>query len=32
MRLHFVEFYGKFYSPGGRRYEPFAHWRPTPGA
>jgi V/A-type H+-transporting ATPase subunit I len=32
MRLHFVEFYGKFYNPGGRRYEPFAHWRPTPGA
>lgn len=32
MRLHFVEFFGKFYSPGGRRYEPFGHWRPTPGA
>jgi V/A-type H+-transporting ATPase subunit I len=32
MRLHFVEFFGKFYSPGGRRYEPFAHWRPTAGA
>jgi V/A-type H+-transporting ATPase subunit I len=32
MRLHFVEFYGKFYSPGGRRYEPFGHWRATPGA
>jgi V/A-type H+-transporting ATPase subunit I len=29
MRLHFVEFFGKFYSPGGRRYEPFAHWRPS---
>jgi len=32
MRLHFVEFFGKFYSPGGRRYEPFGHWHPTPGA
>jgi len=32
MRLHFVEFFGKFYSPGGRRYEPFGHWRPTAGA
>jgi V/A-type H+-transporting ATPase subunit I len=32
MRLHFVEFFGKFYSPGGRQYEPFAHWRPTMGA
>lgn len=31
MRLHFVEFFGKFYSPGGRRYEPFAHWRPRTG-
>lgn len=32
MRLHFVEFFGKFYSPGGRRYEPFGHWRPPAGA
>ena len=32
MRLHFVEFFGKFYSPGGRRYEPFGHWRPNAGA
>ncbi len=31
MRLHFVEFFGKFYSPGGRRYEPFSHWRPSTG-
>ncbi len=31
MRLHFVEFFGKFYSPGGRQYEPFAHWRSTAG-
>jgi len=32
MRLHFVEFFGKFYSPGGRRYEPFGHWHPNQGA
>ena len=32
MRLHFVEFFGKFYSPGGRRYEPFGHWRARTGA
>jgi V/A-type H+-transporting ATPase subunit I len=31
MRLHFVEFFGKFYSPGGRPYEPYAHWRPRAG-
>jgi V/A-type H+-transporting ATPase subunit I len=29
LRLHYVEFFGKFYSPGGRRYEPLGHWRPT---
>lgn len=23
MRLHFVEFFGKFYEPGGRPYQPF---------
>lgn len=28
LRLHYVEFFGKFYSPGGQRYAPFAHWRP----
>jgi V/A-type H+-transporting ATPase subunit I len=27
LRLHYVEFFGKFYSPGGRPYRPFAHWR-----
>ena len=25
LRLQYVEFFGKFYSPGGRRYEPFGH-------
>ena len=32
LRLHYVEFFGRFYAPGGRRYEPFAHWRPDAGA
>jgi len=26
LRLHYVEFFGKFYSPGGIRYQPFGHW------
>lgn len=30
LRLHYVEFFGKFYDPGGRAYRPFVHW--TPGA
>jgi V/A-type H+-transporting ATPase subunit I len=28
LRLHYVEFFGKFYSPGGVEYRPFRHWRP----
>jgi V/A-type H+-transporting ATPase subunit I len=28
LRLHYVEFFGKFYSPGGQQYRPFAHWSP----
>ncbi len=31
IRLHYVEFFGKFYSPGGTEYRPFGHWRPEPG-
>jgi V/A-type H+-transporting ATPase subunit I len=26
LRLHYVEFFGKFYSPGGSQYRPFGHW------
>jgi len=29
LRLHYVEFFGKFYSPGGVRYQPFGHWMPA---
>lgn len=32
LRLHYVEFFGKFYSPGGIPYQPFAHWRSPPVA
>jgi len=28
LRLHYVEFFGKFYSPGGQQYQPLGHWRP----
>jgi len=28
LRLHYVEFFGKFFSPGGVQYRPFGHWRP----
>jgi V/A-type H+-transporting ATPase subunit I len=27
MRLHYVEFFGEFYSPGGAAYQPLTHWR-----
>ncbi|HEY0673764.1 MAG TPA: V-type ATPase 116kDa subunit family protein [Longimicrobiales bacterium] len=27
LRLHYVEFFRQFYSPGGTSFEPFAHWR-----
>ena len=29
LRLHYVEFFGEFYSPGGAIYTPLAHWRRT---
>jgi len=29
LRLHYVEFFGRFYSPGGVQYRPFRHWRTT---
>jgi V/A-type H+-transporting ATPase subunit I len=28
LRLHYVEFFGPFYSPGGTQYEPLGHWSP----
>jgi len=28
LRLHYVEFFGRFYSPGGAQYRPFGHWTP----
>jgi V/A-type H+/Na+-transporting ATPase subunit I len=28
LRLHYVEFFKQFYSPGGRPYEPFRHREP----
>ena len=31
LRLHYVEFFGKFYSPGGATYAPFGHWRASAG-
>jgi V/A-type H+-transporting ATPase subunit I len=29
LRLHYVEFFGEFHSPGGAMYRPLAHWRPA---
>jgi V/A-type H+-transporting ATPase subunit I len=29
LRLHYVEFFGKFFSPGGTEYQPLAHWSPA---
>ena len=31
LRLHYVEFFGTFFDPGGDQYRPFAHWAPQPG-
>jgi V/A-type H+-transporting ATPase subunit I len=30
LRLHYVEFFGTFYSPGGTPYTPLGHWAPRP--
>lgn len=30
MRLQYVEFFSKFYSPGGVRYRPLGHWTRAP--
>ncbi len=30
LRLHYVEFFGTFYGPGGTEYRPLTHWRPAP--
>jgi V/A-type H+/Na+-transporting ATPase subunit I len=29
LRLHYVEFFGTFFSPGGIPYRPLAHWSPA---
>jgi V/A-type H+-transporting ATPase subunit I len=29
LRLHYVEFFGTFYSPGGTRYQPLTHSAPA---
>lgn len=31
LRLHYVEFFQKFYSPGGQQFRPFAHWSAAAG-
>lgn len=30
LRLHYVEFFGHFFTPGGAQYRPLAHWHPSP--
>jgi V/A-type H+-transporting ATPase subunit I len=30
LRLHYVEFFGRFYAPGGSEYHPLARWTPPP--
>jgi len=30
LRLHYVEFFGEFFSPGGTAYRPLGHWRSSP--
>jgi V/A-type H+-transporting ATPase subunit I len=30
LRLHYVEFFGKFYSPGGTEYRPLTRWTQPP--
>ena len=29
LRLHYVEFFGRFLSPGGTTYRPLMHWHPS---
>jgi V/A-type H+/Na+-transporting ATPase subunit I len=29
MRLHYVEFFGTFFEPGGAPYQPLRHWSPS---
>jgi V/A-type H+-transporting ATPase subunit I len=29
LRLHYVEFFGQFFSPGGAEYRPLGHWHPS---
>jgi V/A-type H+-transporting ATPase subunit I len=30
LRLHYVEFFGEFFRPGGSEYRPLGHWHPSP--
>jgi len=32
LRLHYVEFFGRFFSPGGTAYRPLSHWHPSEGS